>query len=327
MIELRPPRLPLLWLVPFLAALVAVSVMQIRYWPPHVVEYGLLLLTIGLMSLRYCLLLVRGKTVLGDDGITDQGASGKRTIRWDDIEALRVERTLFGRVVRVAVRKQPGHPARRAPTLAAPRTCLSAGAADFTAHVDRLGGQAERAIPLRDNSSKPSRIILALPICLIVLVVVIVGRPWLDSWWPGRYEATALSSDLCAKLAAADGAQPTVSRSTKDRVRCEWSGKDARIEVVYDLAGRSSSRSAAAEAHKAFAKHVSSVLGANSVPLPLGDEARQTAPNPRNSYVQLAARRANVIVYVTRIPNHPAQPATADLVEFGRQALSRISVH
>lgn len=323
-LDLRPSRLPLLWLVPLVLVSIAVTAIQVSTFVPHIIGYGLLLLVLIPRSIAYAALLLRGRTVADADGIRNRIVGEYSRIRWSDVDYFKVQPTLFGRSIigRLAGSR------KRTFKLAAPRHGLAAPSPEFDSEIDqlcRLGAPARgQAISVFRASANPIRIIYALLIALVVIVFLIVDRPWLDPWWHGEALGVPDACSQSNKVTADMRVTQRLHDSTEST--CLWTADGSRLRLSYKLNQRSLQKSGSANAHESWVDDARGFLAANpAVENELGDEARSSATADRGMpQLRVIARQANVTIEITYAANGPMRTVKAGALNVTRTAIGQI---
>jgi hypothetical protein len=183
-LSLRPSRRPLWWMLTVAIALPASFAANAA----GVTEAPLLpfLLPLSVVLAVQALRLVRGRTDVGPEGITNRLIVKRKFLAWEEIVDLAVVATLFGRVARV--RGVSGKKLR----LAAPRDGLLDRNSGFDATLERL-----RAATLVKRVTDPPRAMAtrtgyAVSLAVLLVLSVVFWGPWLEPWWPTLHEARSV---------------------------------------------------------------------------------------------------------------------------------------
>ncbi|MFF5263116.1 hypothetical protein ACFY4C_29660 [Actinomadura viridis] len=343
---IRPPRRAVLWAAPALAAGLGLIVAGWYYDGFGEVTLALLGAGISVASVRFLLILLKGRTEAGPEGLVARKVRDTRRLERRRLERFEVVPTLFGRRVVVVLRE----PWQRY-GLAAPRESLWARDPDFEKHVAALAatvpaGRGGDGLGLV-RRSQALRLVHPLIALALAGWLLYQEKPWLEPWWPSNREVTALP-DPCAVVDDATARRlvpgPTraadpVRRSGAFLVaRCTWNRPEwaGSLRVEYALASRVGNASGTASA----ARRVKLSVALGGEPFTgLGDEAyvRGDKPGGRDgdtaggtaggdgfATAELTARRANVVVKVEYAGELPAGAARSEAEAVTRRALGRV---
>lgn len=344
-LSLRPSRLPLLWVVPAVAAGAAGVVTLFDDSNVGLLNAYLAGMTVVLAFLA--LKVLRGWTKVDADGIQNRLLMQTATFPWKDVQRLRVTGTPFGRITVVHLESGKKFP------LAAPRTGLLGPDRAFDATLDAVAAHATpERVPVDRDMVRTARMVLWVAMLVPLLVGVGLWRPWLSPWWPGRAEASSLP-DACA-VADTDTAQRMVPDFTgADRTHldrpytrtsgCEYtsSGK-ASLEFELQLWRRTGTTSGTheARANYASAKKIATLVTEQGPPegreitkgdVPgLGDLAWRIVEVDKRYKevdVRLLAVRGNVLVDVHYEADRPTREMEDAATALARKALTAADVH
>lgn len=300
---LRPSRRPLPWLVlAFVLSLGAVwlSVRLLSDMPIYVLSlafaggFGLL------FSGYHLLLMFRGRTVIGPDGVTNHRITRERSASWQEFDEVVVFSGLGGRSIRLRTTKNIGF------ELAAPR--------GRDPQLDTVLETLTRARAATLRTSNTGWVGLVLPGILAVQLVIamVLQPPWLDAWWPGRHEATrAPEACAVADRAVVERMLTTTEYGQADHKAlsssCVWQGATNESVTLDIKVFRARGDDNIEQATQKLSLPVADDPGSD---LDLGDGAKQWL-SARG--VNLRARKANVLVTVSYETARPQVKAAADV--------------
>lgn len=340
-LSLLPSRLPLLWLVPAVAASAAAIAMA--FGNPYATFLTIILTATPVYMVALVVKLLVGRTGADADGIRNRTAFRTRFLPWSDVARLSVAGTLFGRVTMVHLTGGKQH------QLAAPRSGLLGRDRGFDATVDAMAALAPSPPPVDRTAVRGMRITWWALLAIMLTAATWLARPWLEPWWPGRHEAASLPGACAvADEATARRLLPDV-HDAQERNRtygigseCSYrsrAGADLKVELL--LLERSSSigatgkargdhlheRRVSAEQAQRFADgHVGWTFEAQDV-TGIGDQAwRRILVDTRDGRVdvRLFVRYANVLIEVDYDADRPENETIAAADELARRAVERI---
>jgi hypothetical protein len=330
---LRPSRRPLLWLIPLIAGLVTLGMVSSATWNAGT---GVACVCAAVYGIHVVAVLLRGRTAADRDGLRYRVVTTTTFVPWDQVEGLVVVPTLAGRIVRLVV---VGGGRR---VLAAPRELPLGRDPGFDDAVEAMQALAlpdQRGLRLIDQ--EPSWLNRTMSVVLLVFVIsgaVIVDRPWLAYWWPGRHEATQIPR-ACAVADPAivrrilPRAEPNGDMRENSRYdlrsECGWLDADdvvSNVVLRLVLHRRVFTTSATGQASDAFDSTANAYDDADRRAVPgIGDEATWTVETyGSGSHMILAARRANVTVEVEYWGPRQADEVAADTEALARAAVNQV---
>lgn len=325
-LTLRPSRRPLWWIAAAVPAAVALAVFS-----AYSTALVMIFIVSAVMSVRLAFHLVFGRTSATPDGLRNRLGRTTAVVAWEDVEEFVVVPTLFGWIVRVT------RPPHRPLTLAAPRDGLlgrDASMESSLAVMRALAADTGRTPPPVRTLSPGLRLVWwALPV-LMLAVGCVIGKPWLEPWWPTTHEATRLPS-ACGFLS---GGSPLVPqghlRGSEWRdyrpeadSDCTLTGETGDLDLDLVLYRRVRGRSGTRQAALRYAEKRSDTSAhPRPVPVPgLGDDAWETAlTSDGRTTAKISVRRHNVWFEVSYSGELPARTAIGELQALARTVVPRV---
>ncbi|MCP9963262.1 hypothetical protein LUX05_21285 [Streptomyces somaliensis] len=189
------------------------------------------------------------------------------------------------------------------------------------------GGAPERSAPPGPGATG----CLVLVFLVLALAIVLpLDRPWNAPWWPGRHESGSLPGPCAVGLPTASALVPAGSAEAQTdgdgpygpTAECTWKDPEGpSLRLAYELVEWEGSFGGTAtdSAREVFANHLTT-----GAPAPLsgvGDEALRVGSR---SFLELRARKANVIVRVTFFGVRNDAARDAALERLLRTAVDRV---